>query len=47
VIVNLGRQAIKDSPRYESTAELNRQHEIDLHRHYERHAYWDKETALE
>jgi hypothetical protein len=45
VIVSLNRQAIKDSPRFESTAELNRQHETDLYRHYERPAYWDKEPG--
>ena len=47
VTVNLNRQAIKDSPRFESTAELNRQHEMDLYRHYGRDAYWDKEPILE
>jgi hypothetical protein len=45
VTVNLNRHAIKDSPRFDSTAELNRQHEMDLYRHYERLAYWAKEPS--
>jgi len=45
VLVNLNRQAVKDSPRFESTAGLNRQHEMDLYRHYERTAYWEKEPV--
>lgn len=45
VTVNLNRQTIKDSPPFDSTAVLNRQHETDLYRHYARHAYWDKEPT--
>jgi hypothetical protein len=45
VNVNLNRQSIMDSPRYESTAELNRQYEMDLYRHYQRSAYWDTEPG--
>ena len=37
------RQAIKDSPLFDSTAELNRAYELDLHRHYQRSGYWDQE----
>jgi hypothetical protein len=43
VFVNLNRQAIKGSPCFDSTAELNRQHEMDLYKHYQRPIYWDKE----
>ena len=43
VHVNLNRQAIQDSPLFDSTAELNRQYELDLHRHYQRSSYWDQE----
>jgi uncharacterized protein YrrD len=46
VIVNLNRQAIKDSPRFDSTTELNRQHEVDVYRHYKSPAYWNKEPSL-
>jgi uncharacterized protein YrrD len=45
VSVNLNRQTIKDSPRFDSTSELNRQHEMDLYRHYQRPTYWDKEAS--
>jgi hypothetical protein len=47
VSVNLIRQAIKDSPRFDSTSELNRQHEMDLYKHYQRSAYWEKEPSRE
>jgi hypothetical protein len=45
VNINLNRQAVKDSPAFDSTAELNRQYEMDLHRHYQRSAYWDQEPS--
>ena len=41
--VALTRQAIKDSPRFDSTNELNRQDEIALHKYYGRPHYWDSE----
>jgi len=47
VTVNLDRQTIEDSPRFDSTIELNRQHERDLYQHYERSAYWDNEPRRE
>jgi hypothetical protein len=43
VNLNLTRQAIRDSPLFDSTAELNRQYEMDLYRHYQQSAYWDQE----
>ncbi len=45
VNINLSRQAIKDSPSFDSTAELNRLYEMDLYRHYQRSAYWDQEPG--
>ena len=40
VSVDLTRQAIKDAPRYESAASLDRQLEQAIHQHYGRPAYW-------
>lgn len=44
VTVNLSRQAIRDAPGFDSTAALNRQHEMDLYRHYDRPSYWENES---
>lgn len=43
ITVDLLQQTVKDSPRFESSAALNRQQEADLHKHYKRSAYWEKE----
>jgi hypothetical protein len=43
VHVNLTQQAIKDSPRFEASEELNRTHEADLYRYYDRPTYWERE----
>ena len=43
VSVNLTRQMIQDSPRYDPGMELTRQHEQALYRHYERPNYWEQE----
>ncbi|MBK7000069.1 MAG: PRC-barrel domain containing protein [Rhodoferax sp.] len=43
VSVGLTCQNIKDSPRFDSSATLNRQVEADLFRHYGRPVYWDRE----
>ena len=45
VSFNINRQAIKSSPSFDSSAELNRQHELELYQHYQRSAYWDKEPT--
>lgn len=45
-VVDLLQQTVKDSPRFESSAALNRQQEADLHKHYKRSAYWEKEQRL-
>jgi hypothetical protein len=47
VSVNLNRQAIKASPGFDSTAELNHRHEMELHQHYQRSGYWEKEPTRE
>jgi hypothetical protein len=47
VSVNLHRQAVQDSPGFDSAAELNRQHELALFKHYQRPTYWDNEPARE
>lgn len=43
ITVDLLQQTVKDSPRFESSAALNRQQEADLHKHYKRSTYWEKE----
>lgn len=45
VSVNLDREAIKASPGFDSTAELNRQYELALHHHYQQSAYWENEPT--
>jgi hypothetical protein len=45
VTIDLSRQAIKDSPPYDSTAEVNRERENKLYQYYGRHGYW-AEAAL-
>jgi hypothetical protein len=47
VSIDLERQAVKDSPRYDSTGQLNRKLETGLYRHYERSGYWSEEEAIE
>jgi sporulation protein YlmC with PRC-barrel domain len=47
VVVNLTRQAVKDAPPYDSAVTLDREKEIDLHKHYERAGYWADEVKLE
>lgn len=47
VSVNLTRQAVQASPGFDSTAELNRKHEMALHEHYQRSAYWEQEPSRE
>ena len=47
VSVNLSRDTVKNSPRYESTEDLNRSHELELYSHYGRPTYWEREHARE
>lgn len=41
VYVNESRDNIKHAPEYNSAANLERDYENDLHRHYNRNPYWD------
>jgi hypothetical protein len=45
VTVNLSREKVKNSPRYESTEDLNRSQELELYSHYGRPNYWEREHA--
>jgi hypothetical protein len=45
VSVDLSRQAVKDAPRYESAAALDRQLERAIHEHYGRPGYWSTSTS--
>jgi hypothetical protein len=47
VSVNLTRQAVKDATPYDMTVELDREEEVNLHRHYERTGYWEQEKMNE
>ncbi len=38
--IDLSRQAIKDSPIYDPTVELDREHELNIYKHYGRTGYW-------
>jgi hypothetical protein len=45
VFINLTREAIKQSPEYTDHSLITRDHEIKLHRHYNREGYWAGELA--
>jgi sporulation protein YlmC with PRC-barrel domain len=47
VSINLTRATVQNSPRYESTEDLNRSHELELYSHYGRPTYWEREHARE
>jgi uncharacterized protein YrrD len=47
VTVGLTRQAVKESPNYSSTEELNRSSETGLYAHYGRLAYWAADARHE
>jgi len=47
VAVDLTRQSVKDAPPYDSAMRLERDHEIGLHKHYDRAGYWADEIELE
>jgi len=40
VTVDLSRAAVKESPHFESAAELDREQELGLYKHYGRDGYW-------
>lgn len=43
VSVTMSREEVQSSPRFDSTEQLNRQHELDLYSHYDRPSYWERE----
>jgi len=45
VAVDLTREAVKQSPEYDSSKVLNREYEIRLHRYYQRSGYWEDSAA--
>jgi len=47
VQVDLTRQAVKDSPRYDSATLLSRAEETDIYNHYRRDGYWPREATHE
>jgi hypothetical protein len=47
ISVDLTRQLIKDAPPYHSAATLDRDGEINVHKHYKRAGYWADEVKLE
>jgi hypothetical protein len=47
VAVDLSRDAVKASPRYDPKALLDRDWERSLHQHYGRTGYWSSAEALE
>jgi hypothetical protein len=47
VSVDQTRQAVKDSPAYDSAKPLDRDGETDIYKHYARDAYWPREAAHE
>lgn len=44
VMIDLTRQAVKDSPLYDSTTTLNREFETGVYKHYGRDGYWPHEA---
>jgi hypothetical protein len=44
ISVTMTREAVQSSPRFDSTEQLNRQHELDLYSHYDRPSYWEREN---
>ena len=47
VNINLTRKSIQGAPAFESSHALNRQHELDFYRYYNRPSYWEREKQLE
>lgn len=45
VFINLTREAIKKAPEYTDRTLITRDHELKLHRHYNREGYWADELA--
>ena len=47
VCIDMSRQAIKDSPEYDSSVTLNREYETRLHDHYGEQGYWNRSERCE
>ena len=47
LVVGLTRAMVASAPAYSTELPLNRDQEVDLHRHYARGGYWAGEVALE
>jgi len=47
VSVDLTRRAVKDAPPYDSTAQLEREEESGIYKHYGRPGYWAAEPKRE
>jgi hypothetical protein len=45
IFINLSLETIKRSPEYTEESLLSREYEMELHRHYDRKAYWIDELA--
>jgi hypothetical protein len=45
VLINLTREAIRQSPEYMEESLLTRDYETGLHRHYDRQGYWVEDSA--
>jgi uncharacterized protein YrrD len=45
VFVSLPREVIKNAPEFSKDQLITREYEAELHRHYQREAYWGKEEA--
>ena len=45
VLINLTREAIRQSPEYTEESLLSRDYETGLHRHYDRQGYWVEDPA--
>jgi hypothetical protein len=45
VFINLTREAIKQGPEYTDRTLITRDHEMKLHKHYNREGYWADELA--
>lgn len=47
VSVNVTRQQVKEAPPYDSTVQLDREHEMDIYLHYGHTGYWGTEAKRE
>jgi PRC-barrel domain len=47
VSVRLTQQAVKDAPPYDPAVKLDRQQEVEIHKHYGHRGYWAGEATLE